>query len=383
MLNNGRIYYLDSMRAILMILGILLHSANIYSPSHFWLVSGNETSILFAMISDFINLFRMPAFFMVSGFFFVYIYRKRQRIDIVDRVFRLVIPLVFTALTLNVLQEFLIKAHYNQPLDFARFFTAGGWVSHLWFLVNLTVYNLAVWGLFLLKPLHPLLQRTSDWLAGRYVYPFAILAFPLMISGIYGMNRVVDIYSGFYGVTSPFLLLYYFQFFALGLLFGYSARLLDCFSRPGKPAFLTFALAYIASYVIQDRTAVDSFLHDVSSAYNHSLVILFLSSMCFFLFRRLLDFRNRALGLISESAYSIYLLHHILVVSLGILFVEASVNMYLAYPVIVVLTFALTMLAHQGIARSKWLSFLLNGVRPSKFRKAHRSGHHAEASARQ
>ena len=367
MLGNERIHYLDSMRAILMILGILLHTANIFSPNHFWLVSSSETSIVFAGISDFINLFRMPAFFMVSGFFFTYIYLKKQRIDITDRLIRLVVPLAFTALTLNVLQGILVKQHHDQSLDFATFFSQGGWVSHLWFLINLSIYNLVVWALFGFKPIHSLLKKLSDFLAGRWVYLGAILAFPFLISGIYGLNRIVDIYGNFFGVTSPFLLLFYFQFFAVGLLFGYSQRLLDRFSNLGKKEFLTFLIAYGVSFYCKNAVAENSFLYDVASAYNSSALVLFLSSMCFFLFKRLFDYKNHALRLVSASAYSIYLLHHILVVALGILFVSLQINIYLAYPSIAALTFAATMMAHQGIARSRVLSFLLNGVRPRKF----------------
>jgi glucan biosynthesis protein C len=368
MLSNDRIHYLDSMRAILMILGILLHTANIFSPNHVWLVSSDDTSILFAGISGFINVFRMPAFFMVSGFFFTFIYLKKQRIDIKDRLLRLIVPLVFTALTLNVLQEILLKSHYDQPLNFSNFFSGGGWVSHLWFLVNLSIYNLVIWALFGLKPFHLVMGKTADFLSGRFAYLFAIAVFPFLISGIYGMNRLVDIYASFFNVTSPFLLLFYFQFFIVGLLFGYSQGLLNRFSNPGKKELITFALAYILSLFAKELATQDSLFYDVSGAYNNSLLILFLSSMCFYIFQRFLDYRNRALGLISASAYSIYLLHHIIVVALGIIFVNLPISIYIAYPVIVVLTFTLTMLAHQGITRSRILSFLLNGVRRRQFR---------------
>lgn len=366
MLGKERIYYLDSMRAILMILGILLHTANIFSPSHNWLISSDETSIIFSGISDFINLFRMPAFFMVSGFFFAYIYLKKKCISIGDRLIRLLVPLAFTALTLNVIQEVLIKQHHNETLDLVTFFTQGGWVSHLWFLINLSVYNIAVWALFSLKSIHTLLRKVSDFLSGQLAYLFSIIAFPLIISGIYGLNRLVDIYTNYFNVTSPFLLLFYFQFFVVGLLFGYSQRLLYRFSNPGKKEFLTFFLAYIFSLISKNLTEEHSFIYDVSSAYNDSITTLFLSSICFFFFRRFLDYRNRFLSLVSASAYSIYLLHHFLVVALGIIFVNMPISIYIAYPIIATLTFVMTMLAYQGVSRSRVFSFLLNGIRPKK-----------------
>ncbi len=364
MLNTERIHYLDSMRAVLMVFGILLHTANIFSPSHSWLVSSDETSIIFAVISNFINLFRMPAFFMVSGFFFTHIYLKKQRIAITDRLLRLLVPLFFIAITLNVVQEIIINSFYNQPQDLVRFFTEGRWVSHLWFLINLSIYNLIFWTLITFSPIQTLLRTTSAFLAKNIVYLFAIVIFPFLISGIYSLNNFFDIYSNLFNVTSPFELLFYSQFFVVGLFFGYSKDLLSRFSKPGKKELFTFLLAYFLSFIFRDLTETNSPLYEVASAYNQSVLILFLSSMCFFFFKHFLDYKNHFLSLVSTSSYSIYLLHHIVVVALGIIFISLPVSIYIAYPVIVVLTFLITIIAHQGISRSIILSFLINGLRP-------------------
>jgi len=366
MLSKERIHYLDAMRAILMIFGILLHAANIFSPTHSWLISSNETSMLFAGISNFINLFRMPAFFMVSGFFFVHVYLKKHRIAITDRLIRLLVPIVFVALTLNIIQETLINAYNDQALDLVNFFTDGGWVSHLWFLINLAIYNVGFWILIMIKPLNMCLQKISNFLAKGAVYPVAIIAFPFFISGIYSLNYFLDIYNEIFGIISPLQLLFYAQFFVIGLFFGYSQELLGRFSKPGKIEFITFLLAYFLSLIFRELTTKASLLHDVVIAYNHSVLILFLSSMCFFFFRRFLDFKSRFLSLISASSYSIYLLHHFLVVALGIVFIELPVSIYIAYPLIVIITFIITMGAHQGISRSPILSFFINGLRPGK-----------------
>ncbi|MBU2875237.1 acyltransferase family protein [Marinobacter salexigens] len=370
MLSKERIHYMDSMRAILMILGILLHAANIFSPNQVWLISSDESNILFSGISGFINLFRMPAFFMVSGFFFSYTYLRKQRVDIVDRILRLLVPLVFTALTLNVIQEIVLSYYNSKSLDLLRFFTEGRWVSHLWFLINLSVYNVVVWVAFLFKPTHIFLKKTSSFFSGKWAYLLMIVAFPFIIDGIYALNSVVEIYKTIFNVGSVFILLFYFQFFVVGLFLGYSKELLFRFSSPKVIDLVVFLLAYGVSWCIKKSAIEDSVVYDISAAYNYSILIIFLSSICFSLFKRFLDYRSRFLGLVSESAYSIYLLHHVLVILFGIVFLSLPVNIYVAYPVIVILTFIVTMLAHQKIKKSSLLLFLLNGVRPKNLSKS-------------
>ena len=66
--NDERLHYLDAMRSILMILGIVLHSANVFSDSD-WAIQNIDTSVYFSYLVEVIHLFRMPAFFIVSGFF--------------------------------------------------------------------------------------------------------------------------------------------------------------------------------------------------------------------------------------------------------------------------------------------------------------------------
>jgi len=64
-----RVYFLDAMRAVLMCLGIVLHAANVFSPSQDWLIYSDNTSQMAFHLGNIIHSFRMPAFFEVSGYF--------------------------------------------------------------------------------------------------------------------------------------------------------------------------------------------------------------------------------------------------------------------------------------------------------------------------
>lgn len=63
-----REYFLDSIRAWLMLLGIPFHISLIYS-SHTWHVNSAESSLWLTLFNDFIHSFRMQVFFVISGYF--------------------------------------------------------------------------------------------------------------------------------------------------------------------------------------------------------------------------------------------------------------------------------------------------------------------------
>lgn len=63
-----REFFLDSIRAWLMLLGIPFHISLIYS-SHQWHVNSTEASWGLTLFNDFIHAFRMQVFFVISGYF--------------------------------------------------------------------------------------------------------------------------------------------------------------------------------------------------------------------------------------------------------------------------------------------------------------------------
>ena len=68
-----RIYSLDSLRAIMMLLGLVLHAAITYGAINYersWeLKDPNDVHFLNDLIVIIIHAFRMPVFFVVAGFF--------------------------------------------------------------------------------------------------------------------------------------------------------------------------------------------------------------------------------------------------------------------------------------------------------------------------
>lgn len=149
---QGRVHYLDALRATLMILGIAYHAALIYSTEG-WIVNDDDTSILFDALVAATVTFRMPAFFMVSGFFALRTLEHYGSGAFVGvRFKRLALPLITTAVSLNSLHAWAIYVFQNRSsngflhhLGSEGYLSNGDWVSHLWFLNYLIIYFICVY----------------------------------------------------------------------------------------------------------------------------------------------------------------------------------------------------------------------------------------------
>jgi peptidoglycan/LPS O-acetylase OafA/YrhL len=94
---------LDALRAIAMLLGIALHGMISFLPSTGggWAVQDTQTSGSFAIAIAAIHGFRMPLFFMISGFFTMMLLRKRGMKALLKQRFkRIFLPFILSMLTI-------------------------------------------------------------------------------------------------------------------------------------------------------------------------------------------------------------------------------------------------------------------------------------------
>lgn len=93
---NKRYHFLDGLRGVAMLLGLVLHAAISFVGFEAWpAVDVKSDPDLFNPILDAIHGFRMPLFFLVSGFFTAMMFRKRGLRGLVkQRRLRIGVPLV-------------------------------------------------------------------------------------------------------------------------------------------------------------------------------------------------------------------------------------------------------------------------------------------------
>ena len=91
---------LDALRAVAMLLGIVLHAALAFAPIP-WTVKDAQQGEFFFVLFAAIHGFRMPLFFLISGFFTAMLWRKRGLGGLIrQRLQRILLPLVIGCLTI-------------------------------------------------------------------------------------------------------------------------------------------------------------------------------------------------------------------------------------------------------------------------------------------
>jgi len=100
--DDSRRHDLDALRAIAMLLGIGLHAAIAFIPGPSgWAIKDTQTSGLFALLVAAIHGFRMPLFFLISGFFTMMLFRKRGLKSLIGHRFkRIFVPMVLGLFTI-------------------------------------------------------------------------------------------------------------------------------------------------------------------------------------------------------------------------------------------------------------------------------------------
>ena len=103
-IKTERINSLDSLRAVMMILGIVLHSTEIYlvQPNAPFPKDPNATSIFLDYLEYMIHMFRMPIFFLIAGFFGAFLFYERTPIEMIkNRISRIVFPFMVFLIILS------------------------------------------------------------------------------------------------------------------------------------------------------------------------------------------------------------------------------------------------------------------------------------------
>ena len=106
---DPRRHDLDALRAVAMLLGILLHASLAYVPNIPWPVQDTQPAPWLGLLFLAIHGFRMPLFFLVSGFFTAMLWQRRGPMAMLaQRYKRVFVPLVLGFCTLLPLFDWVM-----------------------------------------------------------------------------------------------------------------------------------------------------------------------------------------------------------------------------------------------------------------------------------
>ena len=363
---SGRIHYMDAMRATLMMFGIVLHSSQVFNPAQNWLIGSDQTFALAGWLVDAIGIFRMPAFFIVAGFFCLLSMQKYTPRDFaMMRVERLAVPLVVCALLLNTLQTSILSSYGVFEFDLVGYLAGGRWMSHLWFLNHLLVYVGFAY-----------VVSSRGWqlpgLVGRYaaaacsiMSPFTLLGLvagahliafkSLAVTGALGAGVVL-------GAFDLYSIAWNLPYFVFGMVLGLRRELLQRFAAVPLP--VAIAIVALCAPVGAAGEALDSAALRTGAQFLQLLATWYAAALCFRVFHRFANRPSALMASLSGSSYSVYLVHHLLVIVFGIILVQLGIGGPLGLVILIAAVAACALLFHQHVVASSAAGrYLFNGVR--------------------
>lgn len=339
-----RLASLDNARATLLLLGVLFH-ASVFVYLYQKPESLDEF-LLVVFIHQFLHVFRMPAFFVVAGFFAAYLLQTRGSNKFLqNRVQRIALPLAIFWIPLTFANAWASQGAWLTgrstfdvlPIDF----------GHLWFLYFLILYCVVFWALSA-----PLQRIASKRVSPPLFFVFLAALIPL-IPGVLDQEGTLATSTRI--LPDPGLLVLYFLIFLSGALTFYQQERWLTFLK-GRAALLValLLLSFGVFFVIQDwGLTVTPWIYAVSVVSGTYGVLG--------LFLRFATKQNRVFKFVSDASYWIYLVHLPLVFFFLILLGNLGFG---GLPVILLTTIStigIGVLSYKLLVRHTPASLLLNG----------------------
>ena len=343
----SRLYFIDHLRAVLLIFVVLHHVAMVYGASApFYYVEppfadpeAFKQLLVFALSNQ---AWHMGAFFLLAGYFTPRSFDKKgSRVFLRDRLIRLGIPLIVYLFILNPIAGLGV---YLMPGELTGIATAPTLeiypqligLGPLWFVAMLLIFSFAYVGWRSLSGSHPNSQNRPGALPG-YVWIAAFIlvlaAASYMIRIIVPIGQSVNLFVEFLSFPSIAYLPQYISFFVLGIV-AYRNDWLRAI--PAKLGVAGFVIAGIASLILfplafsgqlfslEITPALENAMgggHWRSAVYTlwDSVFAVGMTLGSITLFRGFLNAQGWLGNFLSQQSYAVYVIHIPIVVYLAYL----------------------------------------------------------------
>jgi glucan biosynthesis protein C len=281
---------------------------------------------------------------------------------------RIGVPLLSTLLTFNLVQVWLMRkggtpgAWLPSGDEVQIMWSSGSVEGHLWFLVYLLVFCTIL--ATCTQPIRRLAaSRWPAWSATSAGFRFMLgLAVACTVIAVAIEHLAPTALNHEYlGLIDPSELLVYIPFFGMGVLLEMDETLLLRFSSPGPFTVLLGIVALAATWF-------EAGSHDLAGRSMHllasSLLVWMAIRLLFGGFRKIASNASPFFRYLSDASYSIYLMHHLIVVALTSWLLSVQWGAWSKFAITLSLTISTCLAAHHFlILRYPLLRFLFNGKR--------------------
>ena len=374
-----RLHSMDALRAIMMLLGLVIHSALTYAVTDWgatWpLKDPNALHWTNDYIVDFIHVFRMQIFFFVAGFFGALLfYERRPRRMIKNRIQRIVFPfLVFVFLLWPSIVVCFTYTRLSFAGDPEAWATATsilaqidgyipGSTFHLWFLYYLAlITGFSVIIAFIARPFKAFTNKISGLFNRIIIHPILrILVFASFTVVVYIFMNTSQVATSNSFIPDLNTFTYYAFFYIIGWILFKSKHLLDELKHMDWwSAALGIALFSVYFFWNDDFEFYDAIIIKSITVW---CLIFGISGM----FIRYASNHSPVMRYISDASYWVYLVHLSLTALLPVLIMNWALPATVKFLIVMVGTFSICFLSYHYLVRSTFIGQFLNGKKYSK-----------------
>ncbi len=360
-----RRYDIDALRVIAFALLILYHVGMFFSPWGFHIKNNIiYTDIKYPML--FLNQWRLPLLFVISGMGVYFAFQKRTGIQFAkERVKRLLIPLLFGCLFIvppQIYFEYLDQGTFHGSYFFDFWpvkvlttglyrYNANGCLSwhHLWFILYLFIFSIVLIPAFVYLRKNPqawIIRKTRHFVGSKFaIYIFII---PLALWEFL-FERNFPIHNALYG--DWFAMIFFCSFFVFGYLLvavknefwnnviRYKYFYLIC-------GIVGFSLLLVNWYILGSYPFKYEFycLLKMFNLWSWILTLFGLSATY-------LNKPGKFLSYANEAVYPFYILHQTIIIGLGYYLKDIPMGFWPKFSIMVVITFGFTWFIYEFLIR--------------------------------
>jgi glucan biosynthesis protein C len=366
-----RLHYMDNLRALAMLAGVLFHAALAYSPlaQAFFPTADRDNAVGVDLLAWFLHLFRMPLFFLVAGFFAALLLQRqgmgglfRNRALRIGLPFLLCWPLLHLSLKALTLRAAATVEHPSPLLGFIRDLLESSdglplmlpGTGHLWFLYYLMIFYVLVW-----------VARSLElgWLAARVrglspVFTLGVL--PLLL--VPALSSVSAPHPAPESVFPQFwALAYYGAFFAFGYLLHGEPTMAEQLRRPAPWLLAGSVLLYAIWLIAIDRHAEFSATATWQVAVLQAFISVWMTASCLVFGQRWLDRHDRLLRPLADAAYWTYIVHLPILFAIQYRLMDLDLPWLAKFAIAVVATLLACLISYRLLVRRSALARMFGG----------------------
>ena len=368
-----------------MLLGIVLHAALPYmlNVEAFW-PTDKSSSLVINTMFQFIHIWRMPLFFILTGFFANLIITKTSwKSWWANRLLRIGLPIVVFFPLMSLTIPWIFK--YGATGEFVFFYSDEGQPFHLWFLWHLLIFVIftAIFRLPYLLGIGVLngLSRIGLGFIGSILHKSKSI-----VSGILFRSRfpivfiivcsVINLPTQGELIVNPIAGGLYF---AIGYSLYGNARLFTFLKAHWRYYFLAGLIGFTLYSILDSKNLVtdiysgdvtgDKYLRVISEPF--AAITVFSKIVCAILFsyafiglsEKKCGSYNAKLRFISDGAYLIYLIHLPIVTLITFFMFNLHMPIEIKFLIAIAMTSIICLGTYKFVVRSTLIGILLNGRR--------------------